>query len=143
MPKAMFAVLRSSAFFATLVSSYQMLFCSHRALLNAWNQWVPAVLAITRDHRWNYYVFGLISGLSIFIESKSRRSELSLYALPKAAESLYGIMLTHGAWRIPHGVEGLIFMLASGGVMSLYVSEPTTLSPFLHRILRYFAGKSI
>ena len=45
-----------------------------------------------RDHKLSYWLVGLVAASAILIERKSRRSELALYTLPRAADSLYEIL---------------------------------------------------
>ena len=56
-----------------------------------------------RDHKLSYWLVGLLAANAIFIERKSRRSELALYTLPRAGDSLYEIMYQHkvseAGWR--------------------------------------------
>ncbi len=42
---------------------------------------------------------GLASGLSLFVEEKRRRAELSMYVLPKALESFWRVATGEGSWR--------------------------------------------
>ena len=48
-----------------------------------------------RDHKLSYWLVGLVAASAILIERKSRRSELALYTLPRAADSLYEILYQH------------------------------------------------
>jgi len=52
-----------------------------------------------RDHKLSYWLTGLLAASTILIERKSRRSELALYTLPRAGDSLYEIMYQHKVWR--------------------------------------------
>lgn len=47
----------------------------------------------TKDHKLVYWVAGGASGLSVLLEKKARRSELALYVLPRAGESLWYILV--------------------------------------------------
>ena len=51
------------------------------------------------DHKLVYWIIGALSSLSLLIESKSRRSELALYALPKGVESIYHILSDHNVFQ--------------------------------------------
>lgn len=62
-----------------------------------------------------FLVIGTLSGLSIFVEEKRRRSELTMYVLPKGLESLWialrgrGLVFKTGNWgEIP--VRLIIFL---------------------------------
>lgn len=39
--------------------------------------------------RKSYYLLGMLSGLSLFVEDKRRREELAMYVLPKGMESAW------------------------------------------------------
>lgn len=45
------------------------------------------------NSKYLYWLFGLsCSGAAIMVEQESRRAELAMYVIPKAAESLYKIL---------------------------------------------------
>ena len=133
--KALLGAVRSSVFFATLVTVYQAQVCSHRALFR-----LPKPFALTRDFKYLYFIFGVASGATILMESKGRRSELAMYVLPKAVESVYRIMVKRNwMFRVP-GFEQGMFMAAMGVIMSFYATETDALSPLVNRVLRHFIG---
>ena len=45
----------------------------------------------------SFFLGGLLSGLSLFVEEKRRREELAMYVLPKALESAWIILRGRGA----------------------------------------------
>lgn len=47
----------------------------------------------TKDHKLVYFFAGASAALSALIEKKSRRSELALYTLPRAGDSLWHILV--------------------------------------------------
>lgn len=47
----------------------------------------------SKDHKLVYWVAGAIAALSVLLEKKTRRSELALYVLPRAGESLWYILV--------------------------------------------------
>lgn len=47
----------------------------------------------SKDHKLVYWVAGALSGLSVLLEKKARRGELALYVLPRAADSLWYILV--------------------------------------------------
>lgn len=47
----------------------------------------------TKDHKLVYFFAGATAALSALIEKKSRRSELALYTLPRAGDSLWHILV--------------------------------------------------
>lgn len=48
---------------------------------------------VTKDHKLIYFLAGGVAALSALIEKKSRRSELALYTLPRAGDSLWYILV--------------------------------------------------
>jgi len=116
------STLRSTTFLSTFVSVYMSIICLQRKIVNT-------------DHRFIYWIAGIICSLSILIEKKSRRSELALYALPRGIDSLY-TLLCDRKWlaSLPHG-DLILFCLSMAGIMYYYEKEPNTMSPFLRSIL--------
>ena len=45
----------------------------------------------SKDHKLVYWIAGGMAALSVLLEKKARRSELALYVLPRAGESLWYI----------------------------------------------------
>ena len=111
-------IVRSTIFLAAFVMLYQATICIQRNLVNT-------------DHKAIYYIAGLVSSTSILIEKKSRRSELALYVLPRAVDSLY-MQLLDRKWmaHVPN-FEIALFCVAMGGLMHFYRHAPNTMSPAL------------
>lgn len=61
----------------------------------------------------SFWLGGLLSGLSLFVEEKRRRGELAMYVLPKGLES---------AWTMARG-KGYVFRTGQygEGLVSLHV----------------------
>jgi len=114
---------RSTLFLSSFVAIYQAGVCTQRKM-------------VLSDHRIIYWLSGFISaGLSILIEKKSRRSELALYALPRALDSFYTILYDR-KWlgSLPQG-ELLLFSLSCAGIMYCHHHEPQALSPILKWVI--------
>ncbi|KAJ3162027.1 hypothetical protein HDU86_005725 [Geranomyces michiganensis] len=127
---ALFNAGRSSVFFATFVASYQFYACRYRDLVKA--------NIIPGDSRYAYWLFGLLAGGSIFIEQRSRRSDLAIYVLPRAIESLYTVMRHRNfAPRIKY-FEIFMFSMGMGCIISFFQTEPKAVSGVLQRIIRRF-----
>ena len=47
----------------------------------------------SKDHKLVYWIAGGTAALSALLEKKSRRSELALYVLPRAGDSLWYILV--------------------------------------------------
>lgn len=118
---------RSTTFLASFVAIYMGVICGHRKIA-------------TRDNKLVYWFAGFIASLSLLIEKKSRRSELALYALPRAADSLFMIMRKHRLmYGFPKG-EVLLFALSMGTVMHFFRHKHSTMSQIFFKIMRRFVG---
>jgi len=123
---------RSSAFLAVFVSSYMFMTSFHRVLLD------HGFADMKYDHKLVYWIIGLLSGTSIFIETKSRRSELALYALPRAVDSIYQILYDHKIfYKFQYG-ELILFSVGMSIIMYYHENEQDTISPLLNTILLKF-----
>lgn len=134
-PKGLLSATRSSTFLATFIAVYQVVVCGFKNTL------------FKVDHRSIYYISGLISSLSIFIERRTRRAELALYVLPRSLDSLFLQFVDH-KWliAIPAGEVG-IFCAAMGGLMYFFhdhTGTHKTMAPLIRTILTFvFNRKTI
>jgi hypothetical protein len=129
--RSLLSAARSTTFLAVFCSGYQAFVCVQR-------HWLERGGVARPDHKLWYYVAGLFSSLSILIERKSRRSELALYAFPRALDSLYMILYDRQlAFRVPQG-EALLFASAMAVVMWSHQNAPDTLSPLVTLLLQRF-----
>ncbi|KAI9010699.1 hypothetical protein DFJ74DRAFT_610546 [Hyaloraphidium curvatum] len=87
------STIRSSVFLGAFVSGYQEFVCMVRYLIR--NK-----IFIERDAKALYWIAGAFASLSIFLEEKSRRTELALYTLPRAVESWY--LISYGKGWVPY-----------------------------------------
>lgn len=128
--QGLLSTLRSVAFLSSFISLYQVVICLHRKVS-------------LKDHKFVYFFAGLISSLSILIEKKSRRSELALYTMPRALDSLY-MLLCDRKWLagIPNG-EVLIFCLSMGGLMYFFHNEQEAMSPVLQWVIKTLFRKRV
>ncbi|KAI0722482.1 hypothetical protein C8Q76DRAFT_615216 [Earliella scabrosa] len=147
---------RSSAFLGTFVLIYQLYFCSKHnlyeklmSLRNSASTSLLAYLAKRLPAGWidiiiskqSFFLGGLLSGLSLFVEEKRRREELAMYVLPKGLESAWVTARGKG-WIRPFGKLGepLLTAIGMGMVMSTYQNDPQYLSGLVRRILYQFIG---
>ncbi|KAL9713226.1 hypothetical protein Ac2012v2_004467 [Leucoagaricus gongylophorus] len=151
--------IRSSAFLGVFVVIYQTLFCYehmlHRYLtriklgLMPTNSVVAAFKRIPQSvidlliSKFLFLVIGTLSGLSIFVEEKRRRSELTMYVLPKGLESLWialrgrGLVFKTGNWgEIP------LAAISMALVMATYQNDPQHLSGVVRRVIYQFIGSN-
>lgn len=115
---------RSVSFLASFVSLYMSVVCTHRNIFSS-------------ENRYLFWFAGLVCSSSIMLEKKSRRSELALYTLPRALDSLY-MILNERKWlgSVPNG-ELYLFMLSMAGIMYYYDFERTTMSNLLASLAKY------
>ena len=85
---------------------------------------------------------GFLSCLSLFIEERRRRKELTLYVLPKALESFWATGRNVG--YIPHVPLGEYIMAATGlsMLMGSYAQNPDNLSKLVSLIIYQFIGRN-
>ncbi|KAG0324222.1 hypothetical protein BGZ99_002054 [Dissophora globulifera] len=135
MSKTTFNTFRSSVFLAVFVAGYQTQICAHRNLLNAgWS---------LGNSKYLYWLFGLVcAGTSIFVEQESRRAELAMYVLPKAAESLYMILYRKNWVKGFKNWDVMLFSFSMSLIMSFYQQEEQVLSPFVTRLIYHVLGRS-
>lgn len=79
---------------------------------------IPAWITELLVGKASFWILGLASGLSLFVEEKRRRGELAMYVLPKGLESLWvalrgkGYVFRTGKWG-----EVILTALGMGMVM--------------------------
>ncbi|RDX55387.1 hypothetical protein OH76DRAFT_1396775 [Lentinus brumalis] len=154
--RAAWGTARSSSFLGAFVIIYQAYFCSKHnlydklmSLRNSGTKSLLAWLAKRLPRAWielliskqSFFVGGLLSGLSLFVEEKRRREELAMYVLPKGMESAW-VMAKGKGWVVPFGRLGepLLTAIGMGMVMSTYQNDPQHLSGLVRRILYQFVG---
>lgn len=118
--------VRSTTFLATFVAACMALVCVIRRMM-PWEMW-PA-----------YWALSFVAASSIFIERKSRRSELALYVLPRALDSAYLILSAQRpALRVADGLKRYaLFAAACGGLFHYYLHKPSVLHPLLVKVLDF------
>ncbi|KAF9142552.1 hypothetical protein BGX30_002696 [Mortierella sp. GBA39] len=133
--KTSFNTLRSSVFLAVFVAVYQSQICGHRNLFK--NGWIQS------NNKYIYWLFGVTcSGTAIMVEQESRRAELAMYVLPKAAESLYKILYQKNWIKGVKHWEVMMFSFAMSLIMSFYQQEEQVLSPFVTKLIYHILGRN-
>ncbi|KAI0312802.1 hypothetical protein OF83DRAFT_1066610 [Amylostereum chailletii] len=137
---------RSSAFLGLFVAIYQSYFCGkgnlYRVLSSGKTAFKPpAWLIALLISKPSYWLGGMLSGLSLFLEAKHRRPELAMYVLPKGLESAWVMARGKGlVFRTGQYGEALLTAIGMGMVMSTYQNDPEHLSGLVRRILYQFIG---
>ncbi|TBU28745.1 hypothetical protein BD311DRAFT_757898 [Dichomitus squalens] len=154
--RAAWGTSRSSAFLGVFVVIYQTYFCGKhnlyeklmlakapgaRSWLSIVARRLPPGWAEILISKQSFFLGGLLSGLSLFVEEKRRREELAMYVLPKALESAW-VMARGKGWVFGMGQFGdaLLTAIGMGMVMSTYQNDPQHLSGLVRRILYQFIG---
>lgn len=121
---AFLGAVRSTAFLASFVSSFQAVVCTERNLFTQ-----------KSDSGLLYMLAGFVASLSLLVEKKSRRSELALYVMPRALDSLF-LTLTQDKW-VPsiHLGEVALFSACMGALMHYHNQEPDTMAPLVRTII--------
>lgn len=117
--------VRSTSFLSAFVGIFQGVICLQRKVS-------------TRDHKLMYWFAGGMAALSVLLEKKSRRDELALYVLPRAADSLWYILVNRHLLPDIRNAEVALFCLCTGGIMYYLEYEPDTMAPFLRGLIRRF-----
>ncbi|KAF8549936.1 hypothetical protein OG21DRAFT_1488152 [Imleria badia] len=143
--KAAWGTIRSSAFLATFVATYQSWFCFKHymyALLSSQKKVkIPQIILAFFGSKYSYGLGGLLGALSLLIEEKRRRGELAMYVLPKGLESAWLTARGKGwVFRTGEFGEMILTAIGMGMVMSTYQNEPQHLSGLVRRILYQFIG---
>lgn len=130
---AVLSAIQSSIFLATFCGGYQFLIVVVQRPLLAWLG--------KSDHKLWYWLAGLVASSSILIERKSRRSELALYAFPRAADALYSVLMERRlVTSVPQG-EMLLFAMSMGVLTFFLEHDPSCLSPAVVSVLGRFLPK--
>lgn len=122
--------VRSTTFLSAFVGIFQAVICLHRKVAS-------------KDHKLVYWVAGGISALSVLLEKKARRSELALYVLPRAGDSLWYILVNRHLLPNIKNAEVPLFCACMGGIMYYLEHEPDTMAPFLRGLIRRFLASRI
>ncbi|EJD01717.1 uncharacterized protein FOMMEDRAFT_142253 [Fomitiporia mediterranea MF3/22] len=137
---------RSSAFLGVFVVIYQTYFClkhnlhrilsSPRSPLKLRKEWIDILIS-----KPSFWLGGMLSGLSLFVEAKRRRGELTMYVLPKGLESAWTMARGRGYvfHAGPYG-DAILCAIGMGMVMNTYQNDPQHLSGLVRRILYQFIG---
>ena len=119
------ATVRSSTMISTYVGLYMSTVCLHRN-------------SGLRDHRALYYLAGVVASGALLVEDEGRRTDLTLWIVPRAVDSLVLVLVHKGI--LPHvaNFESYLFALVMSGVMNLYEREPDVLERNLTRFIARF-----
>ncbi|CAH0482962.1 unnamed protein product [Peronospora belbahrii] len=127
--RSTFNATRSNCFLASFVSVYLSLICLHRRV-------------VSKDHRFIYYMAGLGASTTILLEPKSRRSELALYVLPRALDSLAMILHDRGICSGFIYGEVALFSVSMSVMMYCYEHDRESMSPLLYSTMKRFLQTS-
>lgn len=122
--------VRSTSFLSAFVGIFQAFICAHRKVA-------------TKDHKLVYWFAGGAAALSVMLEKKPRRSELALYVLPRAGDSLWEILVNRHLLPDIKNAEVALFCGCMGGIMYYLEYEPDTMAPFLRGLIRRFLASQI
>mmetsp|Transcript_41435 Transcript_41435/g.81233 ORF Transcript_41435/g.81233 Transcript_41435/m.81233 type:complete len:508 (+) Transcript_41435:70-1593(+) len=129
--KGVLSAARSTLFLSSFCASYQGLVCMARNT------------GMAKDSKFLFWISGFLSSLSIFIERKSRRAELSLYALPRAGDSLFMILCDYQWMRSFRHGEFLLFGTALSGLMYFYHEhQHRTMSPMVNGVFNFLFSRT-
>ncbi len=72
-----------------------------------------------RDERWHAWLAGALTGFSLLIESKHRRTELMLYCLPRGVAVCWGLLRDRGVLAAVPGAEAIMFAVAMAVILGI------------------------
>ncbi|CAM8924923.1 unnamed protein product [Rhodiola kirilowii] len=122
--------VRSTTFLSAFVGIFQAVICLHRKVAS-------------KDHKLVFWIAGGISALSVLLEKKARRVDLALYVMPRAADSMWYILVNRHLLPDVKNAEVALFCLCMGGIMYYLEHEPDTMAPFLRSLIRRFLASKI
>ncbi|KAG8957389.1 hypothetical protein FRC03_010200 [Tulasnella sp. 419] len=146
MVKALLGTIRSSTFLGAFVAIYQSYICLLHFLHD-----LPLPSGVSMTFRKfllskpMWWLGGILSGLSLFVEERRRREELAMYVLPKGLESgwklfrgeIFGVPTKRKrGWKS----DAALCAAGMGMVMSTYQYDPHHLSGLVRRLLYQFVG---
>ncbi|WVQ73232.1 hypothetical protein IAR50_002798 [Cryptococcus sp. DSM 104548] len=136
--RAVMGIGRSCSFLGMFVLIYQTLFCARVQTLE--HRRGPTWLRSLLQHKQVFWGMGFATCLSLFVEEKKRRAELTMYVLPRALESAWSGARKR-AWVpiVPFG-ETILGAVAMGMVMDAYKHQPDALSGIVRKLLFQIIG---
>ncbi|KAI9021525.1 hypothetical protein CLU79DRAFT_753689 [Phycomyces nitens] len=119
--------VRSTSFISALVGILMYTMCLGRTRIGHQLLGAPQKYL---DSSWAIFTACAMSGLSVILESKSRRAEMALYVAPRAMRSIIDrclSMFTKNRWweaGLGEGLETLVFSISSGILLeAIYKQE--------------------
>lgn len=120
--RAVVSGARSASFLGSFCVIYFTVVAAHRKLA-------------PRDHKSLYWFAGAVAGLAVYVEKQSRRSELTMYVLPRALDAAYCHLRDRKLLKgLPFG-DVFVFSLSIACLMSMHEHEPDAVAPLLRRVL--------
>jgi len=135
--------VRSSTFLGVFVFIYQSLLCMKTQGYNS--KWAQKYMSTAMREglfmsRASWWLVGAMCGWALLVEDERRRTELTMYVLPRALESAWFMLRGKGVLPFIPGGDSLFCAAGMGMVMSTYQCDPEHLSSFLRRVLFQFIG---
>ncbi|KAJ6524551.1 hypothetical protein B0H19DRAFT_1200245 [Mycena capillaripes] len=144
-----FGIMRSCVFLGAAVVLSEAIWCvKHR--LYEWLMEAPASSVLRQifpQHmidmlisRYSWWSPGLLVSLALVFEDKRRRTELTMYVLPKAMESMWimargrGLVGSTGSWG-----ESVLAAIGTSMLMTTYEHNPEHLSGLVRKVLYQIA----
>jgi len=118
-------ILRSSLFVGVFGCFFWMTICTLRKVRQ-------------HDFKANFWLGGFVGGLaSIFVERKSRRTELTTYCINQVMENLLKVAEHYNYFKLPKSADVFIFMIANSILMYMYQNEQHNLRGSAHSMLKF------
>ena len=120
-------LLQSCLFMASYVAIFRYLTCflkNYRGKIDHWNVVIP----------------GMLCTFGILFEPASRRTELSLYLIPRFLEALWMFLEKRDLVKAVRHWEVLVFCLSMGILMYCYQNEEKAIKPTYLTMFKSFWG---
>ncbi|KAJ1566379.1 hypothetical protein HK405_010064 [Cladochytrium tenue] len=127
MKRVLYNTATSATFLSVFVSVYMRLVCLIRDLHRRG--------VIHKDHKYLYWLVGLLSSSAILIEDKKRRSELAMYLVPRGLTSLHNLLaLRRATVDVPY-FEVAMFSAGMGLVVMYLHADRDMLGGFIRAVM--------
>lgn len=121
--------LRFSLFLSLFVGGYKAMLCFLRSKRG-------------KEDSLNAYISGVIAGLFLILDEKSRRLSIALFLSTRALEFTYVYYMKRGYLpNIPHG-DAIVMALSSSQILNAFICDPDTLAKSYFNFLLVHGGIS-
>ena len=122
-------IIRSTLFLSIYVATFRFMLCHTKNFRG-------------KMDRYNVLMSCFVCSFAIFFEPQSRRSEIAMYLVPRALESLWNMQVKKGRVVNLKFGEELVFALSMALLMYCYQNKPEVIKPSYHSLMKKFFGEN-